>query len=97
MPCLVVIALLGLPRLALFLFWLLTHYTKTAFETRIWPFLGFLLLPYTTLCYMWASNATSHHITGGWVFLIVLGVFADLAAHASAKRRRGGFGIVRND
>jgi hypothetical protein len=98
MPCLVIIALLGLPRLALFLFWLLTNYTKSAFETHIWPFLGFLFLPYTTLCYMWASNATGHQINGGWVFLIVLGVLADLAAHGSPKVRwRGQVVVVRRD
>ena len=74
------------------------RYTKTAFETHLWPFLGFLFLPYTTLCYMWASNATGHHITGGWVFLIVLGVFADLAAHSSPKVRwRGRVVVVRRD
>ena len=88
MPCLVVIILLGFPRLALFLMWLLTDYTRTAFETRVWPLVGFFFLPYTTLCYMWAANATHHRINGGWVFLIVLGVFADFAASRSAKRPR---------
>jgi hypothetical protein len=97
MPCLVVIALLGLPRLALLLFWLLTDYTKTAFETRVWPLLGFLFLPYTTLCYMWAANATNHHVNGGWVFLIVLGVLVDLSAHGSAKRRRTRVVVVRRN
>ncbi|MDB5172137.1 MAG: hypothetical protein JWN51_910 [Phycisphaerales bacterium] len=88
MPCLVVIILFGFPRLGLFLFWLLTTYIQTAFQTRIWPFLGFLFLPYTTLAYMWAANATDHQISGGWVFLIVLGVIFDLASTGSAKRRR---------
>ena len=88
MPCLVVIILLGFPRLALLLIWLLSDYARTAFETVVWPVLGFLFFPYTTLCYMWAANATGHRISGGWVFLIVLGVFCDLAASGSAKRKR---------
>lgn len=88
MPCLVIIVLLGLPRLALLLAWALTDYTKTAFETRVWPVLGFFFLPFTTLCYMWASNATNHQITGGWVFLIIIGAFLDLGISGSAKRRK---------
>ena len=88
MPCLLVIILLGFPRVALVLIWLLTDWTRTAFATTLWPLLGFLFLPYTTLCYMWASNATRHHINGGWVFLVVLGVFLDMATNGSARQRR---------
>jgi len=88
MPCLFLIVLLGFPRLALLLVWLLTNYMRTAFETHIWPVLGFLFMPYTTLCYMWAANATNHQITGGWVFLVVFGAFLDLVITGSAKRKR---------
>jgi len=97
MPCLVVIVVLGFPRLALVLIWLLTDYTKTAFRTVLWPLLGFFFAPYTTLCYMWAANATHHHIEGGWVFVVVVGVLFDLAAHGSAKRKRTRVVVVRKD
>ena len=86
MPCLVVIILLGFPRLALLLIWLLTTWMQSAFATVIWPVLGFFFLPYTTLCYVCAANATQHRISGGWVFLVVLGVLCDLGASGSAKR-----------
>ena len=88
MPCLIVIFLLGLPRLALLAAFLFTNYAKTAFDTVLWPVLGFFFLPYTTLCYMFASNATNHQINGAWVFLVVLGAFLDLVVTGSAKRRR---------
>lgn len=88
MPCLLAVVALAFPRLVLFLIWLLTNWTQSAFETRIWPLLGFFFMPYTTLCYMWAANATHHQINGGWVFVIVLGVFLDLASSGSARRRR---------
>ena len=88
MPCLVVIIVFGFPRVGFFLIWLLTDYMQMAFESRIWPLLGFFFLPYTTLCYMWAANATHHRIDGGWVFLIVLGVFCDLASSGAARRKR---------
>ena len=87
MPCLIVIILLGFPRLALLSIFLLTDWFHTAFETRIWPVAGFLLLPYTTLCYMWASIETNQRINGPWVFLVALGVIIDLGAHGSSGRR----------
>jgi hypothetical protein len=46
------------------------------------------LFPYTTLCYMWAANATGYRIEGAWVFLIVIGVLLDLGSHGSARRKR---------
>jgi hypothetical protein len=96
MPCLVVIALLGLPRLALLLFWLLTDYTQTAFRTRIWPLIGFFAAPYTTLWYMWSSNVTRHHIEGIWVFFIAAGIFLDFFATSSPKAKwRGHFVVIR--
>jgi len=87
MPCLIVIILLGFPRVALLSIFLLTDWFHTAFETRIWPVAGFLLLPYTTLCYMWASIETNQRINGPWVFLVALGVIIDLGAHGSSGRR----------
>jgi hypothetical protein len=88
MPCLIVIVMLGLPRLALLLAWALTDYTKTAFDSAIWPILGFFFMPITTICYMWASNATNHHITGFWLFLVVFGAMLDLGVIGSAKRKK---------
>ncbi len=88
MPCLIVIVLLGFPRLALLSIFLLTDWIQAAFETRIWPVAGFLFLPYTTLCYMWASIETGHKINGPWVFLVALGVIIDLGTHGSSGRRR---------
>jgi hypothetical protein len=88
MPCLLVIILLGFPRLALLLIVLFTDWMAAAFETRVWPVVGFLFLPYTTLCYMWASIQTHHQINGGWAFLVALGVILDLGTHGSSGRRR---------
>lgn len=52
------------------------------------PVLGFILLPWTTLAYtvMWAAG--SHGVTGFEWFIVVLGFFFDLAAHAESRRMR---------
>ena len=77
-----------LPRVLLVLIWLFSDWTSMAFRTSVLAAAGLLFFPYTTLGYMWAANATNHHIDGGWVFLIVLGVLLDLGVIGSTGRRR---------
>lgn len=49
MGCIVAIAAVAVPRVVMFLAFLLTDWFGRAVETRLWPLLGFLLMPYTTL------------------------------------------------
>lgn len=68
MPCLLALLALGAPRLVIVLVVLASDWLGSAYQTRLWPFLGFLLLPLTTLAYAW----TVHHGGGppagaGWV------------------------------
>ena len=52
------------------------------------PFLGFFLLPWTTLAYaaMWNS---SNGVSGFEWFIVVLGFLFDISAHARSGRLRG--------
>jgi hypothetical protein len=52
--CCVVAALFALgPRAAILIWWLVQPVRwNQAFDTFLWPFLGFLLLPWTTLMYV---------------------------------------------
>lgn len=88
MPCLIIILLLGMPRLALFLIWLMTDWIERAFRTHLWPFLGFLFLPYTTIAYLCASLETGGQISGVWILVIALGLVCDLGLHGSSTRAR---------
>jgi hypothetical protein len=51
------------------------------------PFIGFFLLPWTTLAYagMWAS---SDSVNGFEWFIVVLAFLIDLGAFAGGRRRR---------
>lgn len=52
MPCLVGCLAVAFPRLALFLVWLFGGgYLAQAYEHWIWPLLGFVFLPLTTLAF----------------------------------------------
>lgn len=88
--CAGVFVLAGAPRFALFLLWLFTDRLTIAFDSFIVGFLGFLLLPYTTVFYALAY-APIKGVTGlGW-FLVILGFIIDIASYTSggyAQRRR---------
>lgn len=93
MHCLVVLLALVAPRIALAGIWLLTDWFARAYETTLWPLLGFLFMPYTTLATMAAMLHNHGTVSGWWVALLIVAVVADLssdssAGHKSARRKR---------
>jgi len=83
MGCLLGLAALVFPRVALLAVWATTNYVDRAFETIIVPLLGFFILPLTTLVYAltWVSGAPFGG--GRWIWL-ALAMVADLAVHVGA-------------
>lgn len=77
------------PRLAAVLWWIFdSSRWDLAFSSWIWPLLGIIFLPWTTLAYvlMWSPGTGVH----GWEWLIVgLGLAGDIATYSSraAKSR----------
>jgi hypothetical protein len=66
--CLFAVILAGAPRFALVLWYLFqTKYVSAAFTNLIWPLLGFLFLPWTTL--MWVMVYPGGISLVNWVFL----------------------------
>ncbi len=88
MSCLLVVGAMFLPRLTLFVIWLLTGWIGRAFETALWPFLGFLFMPYTTLAYMAAMLNNAHNVNGWWLVLVVIAALIDLSGQGATARRR---------
>ncbi len=89
MPCFIALLALLSPRLALFAIWIFSDLLSRAFESWIVPFLGFFLLPWTTLAYaaMWSS---SDRVYGFEWFIVALGFLFDLASWTSGERGRRG-------
>lgn len=89
MPCFIALLALLSPRLALFAIWIFSDLLSRAFESWIVPFLGFFLLPWTTLAYaaMWSS---SDRVYGFEWFIVGLGFLFDLASWTSGERGRRG-------
>ena len=87
MCCLLtVLALLG-PRTALALWWLVDQsWFNRIYDTFIWPFLGFLFLPFTTLMYTLVATP-SVGVTGwNWIW-VILAVVIDVGTYTG-----GGYG-----
>ena len=76
------------PRLALFLWWIFGNKVDIAFDTWIWPLLGLIFLPWTTLAYVLAWGPVNAVSGAGWL-VVALGFAADIATYSAraAKTR----------
>jgi hypothetical protein len=86
--CLFVTVLAGAPRLAFLLWWLFQPVRINAtFHTFVWPLLGVLFLPWTTLMYVLVFPGG---IVGfDWVWL-GLAFAVDIATYTGGARSRRG-------
>src|SRR5688572_3805254 len=88
MPCMVGCLALVTPRVALALVVLFSDYIGRAYETTIWPFIGFLFMPLTTLAYAFAINNRGS-VEGVHLVVVVVAVLIDLGlVGGSASKRR---------
>ena len=78
------------PRVALFIWWVFGDKVDAAFSSWIWPLLGLIFLPWTTLAYVIAWQPGG--LDGNWdALLIVIGVALDVLTYmhrAAAKAVR---------
>ena len=88
MPCLFVILAYFFPRLVMIVIAICTNWFSAAFETVLWPILGFLFMPYTTLAYMTAMLNNHHTVNGGWLALVIVAALVDLGGQGSTARQR---------
>ncbi len=90
MPCLLAIAAFFVPRLVIVLVFLFSDYLGRAYQTNLWPILGFIFMPLTTLAYAFAINSAGA-LSGLYLALFVIAVLMDLGfigGHASREQSR---------
>lgn len=80
MPFLIGLSGYFFPRLILVLIWLFSDYLGDAYKTVIWPLLGFVFMPLTTLAYAWAINSNGS-VQGVYAVGVVLAAILDLGTH----------------
>ena len=74
--CLLAFSAALAPRLVLILAWIFSPRWSVAFDTWIWPLLGIIFLPYTTIMYL-LSYTPGVGITGWDWMWILMGVLLD--------------------
>jgi hypothetical protein len=88
-PCLIALfALIG-PRVALVFTWLFSNMISRAIDSWIVAFLGFLLLPWTTLAYVvFYDVGAGREVAGFEWFLVGLAFLADIISYVGGRRAR---------
>jgi hypothetical protein len=87
MPCLAAVLALFFPRIVLVLLFLFTTYLQRAFDYWLWPLLGFIFMPLTTVVYAWAINVNGS-IAGPYLIAIIVAVLFDFGLLGGAARSR---------
>ena len=87
MGCFLAIGALFVPRFVIFILWLFSDYMSRAFDTWLWPTIGFFFLPTTTLAYAVAQNEFNGFGGIGLVILLV-GFAIDLGLLGNGARNR---------
>ena len=78
-----------MPRFAIIVVVIFSDYIGRAYQTALWPLIGFLFMPLTTLAYAWAINSRGS-VAGIHLVVVVLAAFIDLGlvgGSASGRRR----------
>lgn len=93
MGCGCIVALIGMaaPRFAIFLLWLFSDRMAVAFNGFVEAFLGFLLLPFTTLFFalVYSPALGSDGGVNGFGWLIVaFGLVLDISSYTSGAKAR---------
>ncbi len=88
MPCLTFLVALISPRLAIIGVWIFSDWLSQAYESWFLPFLGFFLLPWTTLAYAVMWDLGSRGVHGFEWFLVILAFLADLGSYGGAAKSR---------
>ncbi len=88
MPCLIGCFALFMPRVALFLVWFFSDYLDTAYQTILWPLLGFIFMPLTTLAYAWAWHQGNGSVSGIGLVVVVFAVLIDLGLLGTGESSR---------
>ena len=95
MPCLFALVGAFAPRIALILLWLFTPLVNSAFNgwflPWLWPILGTIFLPFTTLFFVLVVGPLGQANFWGWL-CVFLGLLIDLRSFGDAYENRARVG-----
>jgi hypothetical protein len=82
MCCLVLTAGFLGPRIALLIWWIFGDRVELAFDSWVWPLLGLLVLPWTTLAYLLVWSPVVGVDGAEWI-VVALGFLLDVVSYSS--------------
>lgn len=85
--CLVALLMFFGPRVLLAFAWLMTNWYR-AFDSSVLALAGWLLLPWTSLAWIYIYFNNHGVLSGGYVLVLVLGVLLDLGTFGGSHRAR---------
>ena len=88
MPCFAALLAFISPRLAIIFVAIFSDLLTRAFDSWVLPFIGFFILPWTTLAYAVMWDVGTHRVTGFEWFVVVLAFLCDLGSYAGGQRAR---------
>ena len=87
MACLLALLAVVTPRLVIVVLAIFRKYLHQAYDSALWPILGFFFAPYTTLAYTWAMNAAGGVKGPFWIVLMIVAVLVDVASIREGRRQ----------
>ncbi len=87
MPCLIAGLAFFFPRLVIILLSIFSTWIGQAYDTWIWPVLGFFFMPYTTLAYALAMNNNDGSVSGLHLVIVIIAVLFDIGAWGGGGRQ----------
>jgi hypothetical protein len=85
--CVLILLAFFTPRIVLFILWLFSNYLSRAYETWVWPTLGFFFLPATTIAYAIALNEFGG-LNGLGLIVVIIGLAVDVGLLGGGARQR---------
>ncbi len=83
----VILLALFVPRILSAYLWYSTLWFTGVFDTKLWPILGFIFMPYTMLWYSAVVNWYGG-VWGLWqIVILVVAILADISSDGSAANR----------
>jgi hypothetical protein len=87
-PCLAVLLALLSPRLAIIFVAIFSDILTRAYDSWFLPFIGFFILPWTTLAYAVMWDVGTRDVTGFEWFVVILAFLVDLGSWFGGSRAR---------
>jgi len=88
MPCLLTLVALLFPRITILVLWIFTEWFSGVFSSMIWPLLGFIFMPLTTLWYSVVVNQYGGQWNALTISVMVLAVAFDIGSNGSGYKHR---------